>query len=134
VLAAAGLLRLGLGSRIKQFFAPEHMLPAPGQGALGIEVLESRIDLKALLAPLADTSTWLAVTAERAVSRALGGSCSVALAAHAHWQGEYLQMHAAWADRPGQVRYAQAQALQPGAQQARELGEQLAAQLQAAHA
>src|SRR5688500_8090656 len=77
VLAAAGLKRLGLGQRIRQLFEPEQMLPAAGQGALGIEVRAQREDLLRSLSPLAHQATWLAVAAERAVSRAMGGSCSM---------------------------------------------------------
>ncbi|MFY8102542.1 MAG: hydroxymethylbilane synthase, partial [Ramlibacter sp.] len=73
VLAAAGLKRLGLGARIRQIFEPSEMLPAAGQGALGIEVRSSRPEVADLLAPLAHQPTWLAVAAERAVSRAMGG-------------------------------------------------------------
>src|SRR6476469_4650140 len=76
VLAAAGLIRLGLAHRIRQVFEPRQMLPAAGQGALGIEIREERDDLRRALAPLVHQSTWLAVAAERAVSRAMGGSCS----------------------------------------------------------
>ncbi len=86
VLAAAGLLRLGLGERIRERFAVDVMLPCAGQGALGIEVRSAESALVAQLAGLADRATLLAVSAERAVSRALGGSCSVALAAHASWR------------------------------------------------
>jgi hydroxymethylbilane synthase len=81
VLAAAGLKRLGLGDRIRATFEPTDMLPAAGQGALGIEVRADRADLMEALAPLSHQSTWLAVAAERAVSRAMGGSCSMPLAA-----------------------------------------------------
>ncbi|MDQ3060159.1 MAG: hydroxymethylbilane synthase [Pseudomonadota bacterium] len=81
VLAAAGLKRLGLESRIRHTFEPADMLPAAGQGALGIEVRADRIDLIEALATLAHRPTWLAVTAERTVSRAMGGSCSMPLAA-----------------------------------------------------
>jgi hydroxymethylbilane synthase len=98
VLAAAGLKRLGLGARIRQVFEPAQMLPAAGQGALGIEVRSARADLMEILAPLAHQSTWLAVAAERAVSRAMGGSCSMPLAAHATFAGEDLQLDAAWGD------------------------------------
>ena len=98
VLAAAGLNRLGLRQRIRQLFEPEQMLPAAGQGALGIEVRADRADLLELLAPLAHQATWLAVAAERAVSRAMGGSCSMPLAAHATFSGEHLQLRAAWGD------------------------------------
>jgi hydroxymethylbilane synthase len=98
VLAAAGLKRLGLAARIRQIFEPELMLPAAGQGALGIEVRADREDLMAALAPLAHQRTWLAVAAERAVSRAMGGSCSMPLAAHATLSGGMLSLDAAWGD------------------------------------
>jgi hydroxymethylbilane synthase len=87
VLAAAGLKRLGLAARIRQVIDPQVMLPAAGQGALGIEVRTDNVALREALATLIDTPTWLAVHAERAVSRALGGSCSMPLAAHATWSG-----------------------------------------------
>jgi len=98
VLAAAGLKRLGLAARIRAEFEPADMLPAAGQGALGIEVRADRADLMEALAPLSHQSTWLAVAAERAVSRAMGGSCSMPLAAFATFSGEYLQINAAWGD------------------------------------
>jgi len=98
VLAAAGLKRLGLASRIRQVFEPTLMLPAAGQGALGIEVRADRTDLLAALAPLAHQPSWLAVSAERAVSRAMGGSCSMPLAAHATLDGDTLSLNAAWGD------------------------------------
>ena len=83
ILAAAGLIRLGLPERIKTVLAPERFLPAPGQGALGIEILAERDDLAAWLVPLADAPTTHCVRAERAFSRALGGSCQVPLGAYA---------------------------------------------------
>jgi len=99
VLAAAGLKRLGLGERIRALFEPDAMLPAAGQGALGIEVRADRQDLIDALAPLACRADWLATTAERAVSRAMGGSCSMPLAAHARWlAGGPLCVDAAWGD------------------------------------
>jgi len=98
VLAAAGLIRLGLANRIRQVFEPRQMLPAAGQGALGIEIREDRDDLRQALASLVHQSTWLAVAAERAVSRAMGGSCSMPLAAHATLDGEVLRLQAAWGD------------------------------------
>jgi hydroxymethylbilane synthase len=90
VLAAAGLMRLGLGERIRARFEPELMIPAAGQGALGIEVREDAHELRAHLAELVHMPTMLAVEAERAVSRGLGGSCSMPLAAHAVWAGDQL--------------------------------------------
>jgi hydroxymethylbilane synthase len=98
VLAAAGLKRLGLASRIRRIFETSEMLPAAGQGALGIETRSERPEVAAALAPFAHQSTWLCVAAERAVSRSMGGSCSMPLAAHAHFEGEYLQLQAAWGD------------------------------------
>ncbi len=98
VLAAAGLKRLGLSERIAHAFAPAEMLPAAGQGALGLEVRSARGDLLQPLAALAHQPTWLAVTAERAVSRAMGGSCSMPLAAHATWSGSSLSIDAAWGE------------------------------------
>lgn len=87
ILAAAGLKRLGLADRIRSTIAPEESLPAAGQGALGIEIRADREDVRACLAPLHDAPTALAVTAERAVSRILGGSCQVPLASFAQWSG-----------------------------------------------
>ncbi|MEO8628222.1 MAG: hydroxymethylbilane synthase [Betaproteobacteria bacterium] len=83
ILAAAGLIRLGLRSRITAFLEPEDSLPAPGQGALGIECRESRGDLAELLAALNDPVTAWCVRAERSVSRSLAGSCTVPLGAFA---------------------------------------------------
>jgi len=83
ILAAAGLTRLGLGERIRAHIEADDMLPAAGPGALGLEVRSNDAALNHLLQSLAHTPTWLACAAERAVSRALGGSCSMPLAAHA---------------------------------------------------
>ncbi|MBE2244087.1 MAG: hydroxymethylbilane synthase, partial [Burkholderiaceae bacterium] len=94
VLAAAGLVRLGLAARIRRRFETDEMLPAAGQGALGIELRADAVQLRERLATLVDRATWLAVQAERAVSRTLGGSCSVPLAAHAAWQGATLRIDA----------------------------------------
>ncbi|SIT68276.1 hydroxymethylbilane synthase [Burkholderia sp. b14] len=101
ILAAAGLKRLGLAARIRTLLDPADSLPAPGQGALGIEIRASRADLHQWLAPLRDMRTALAVEAERAVSRALGGSCEVPLAAYAQWQGDVLQLRASVATPDG---------------------------------
>lgn len=95
VLAAAGLKRLGLAERIRAPFDEAAMIPAAGQGALGIEVRADATTLRAQLAEMVHAPTWLSVHAERAVSRALGGSCSMPLAAHAVWQGSQLVVTAA---------------------------------------
>ncbi len=137
VLAAAGLMRLGLGDRIRSRFEVDTMLPAAGQGALGIEVRADAGPLRELLEKTAHTPTALGAEAERAVSRALGGSCSMPLAAHARWQGELLQLdaalgHAAEFTRP--LLRVRLQAPVRDAAAARALGEQAARQLAAAGA
>ena len=135
VLAAAGLKRLGLESRIRKIFEPEEMLPAAGQGALGIELRQQRTEVAAALAPLAHQPTWLAVAAERAVSRAMGGSCSMPLAAHARWQGEplasELRLDAAWGDPEGRSALVQvhAAARVSGLEAAEALGRQVVERL-----
>lgn len=133
VLAAAGLKRLGLESRIRTVFAPEQMLPAAGQGALGIEVRSNRSDVVGLLAPLLHTPSWLAVSAERAVSRVMGGSCSMPLAAYATFSGDTLTIRATWGDPEGVLPLvnAQAQGVVTDAAAAVLLGEGVARQLQA---
>jgi hydroxymethylbilane synthase len=95
VLAAAGLKRLGLAERIRACFSEDEMIPCAGQGALGLELRADAAALKAELAHLSHTPTWLATQAERAVSRALGGSCSMPLAAHGRWQGQELRLDVA---------------------------------------
>src|SRR5438094_3186428 len=77
VLAVAGLVRLGLAERIRGRLSIDESLPSPGQGALGIECLAARSDLVSALQPLGDPATAQCVRAERAVSRALGGSCAL---------------------------------------------------------
>ncbi|MEB2399213.1 MAG: hydroxymethylbilane synthase [Alcaligenaceae bacterium] len=103
ILAAAGLRRLGLEARIRGYLPVEQSLPAAGQGALGIEVLEARADMHAWLAPLADPATTACALAERAVSRVLGGSCQVPLAAYAQVQGGTLAVDALVAEPDGSV-------------------------------
>lgn len=142
VLAAAGLMRLGLAERIRCRFEPEEMIPAAGQGALGIEVREDDQALRALLQQTIHLPTWLATQAERAVSRSLGGSCSMPLAAHAVWgqgaEAGHLQLVAALGHgeqlaRPLlRARVQAALPLELGSEAAaRALGEQAAALLRA---
>jgi len=137
VLAAAGLMRLGLAGRIRACFDVQQMIPCAGQGALGIEIRSDAADLRAKLATLIDKPTWLATQAERAVSRALGGSCSVPLAAHAVWQGQTLVLstalgHPEQTDKP--LLRANVAAVIADEQAARAMGTQAADQLRAAGA
>jgi hydroxymethylbilane synthase len=92
ILAAAGLIRLELGDRIRQFISPENSIPAVGQGALGIEIRADRTDLIEVLAPLNHIDTQLCVEAERGFSRALAGSCTVPLGAYALRDGDKINM------------------------------------------
>jgi len=92
ILAAAGLKRLGLGERIRAVISSDDSLPAVGQGALGIECRSDRTDLLAVLAPLHHAATAACVLAERALSRALAGSCQVPLGGFAEVAGDQLRM------------------------------------------
>jgi hydroxymethylbilane synthase len=92
ILAAAGLIRLGLTARIRDLIPPERFLPAPGQGALGLEALTTRDDAARWVAPLNDAGTACCVLAERAFSRALGGSCQVPLGGYAVMEKDQLRL------------------------------------------
>ena len=83
VLACAGLKRLGLGDRIRQELGPETILPAIGQGAIGIECRLDDTETRDLVAPLADEKTTLRVTAERAMNARLMGGCQVPIGGYA---------------------------------------------------
>src|SRR5690606_37044665 len=95
--------RLGLSSRIRSLLEPEVSLPAAGQGALGIEILETRTELASWLSPLACPLTTACAMAERAVSRVLGGSCQVPLAAYAQVQADSLCVDALVAEPDGSL-------------------------------
>lgn len=92
ILAAAGLKRLGLSERIRGIISSDESLPAVGQGALGIECRADRADVIALLQPLHHAETAACVLAERALSRALGGSCQVPLGGYAEVKAGKLRM------------------------------------------
>ena len=102
ILAAAGLKRLGLGQRIRALITSEDSLPAVGQGALGIECRADRADVIALLQPLHHPDTAACVLAERAMSRALAGSCQVPLGGFAEVQNGKLRMRGFVASPDGQ--------------------------------
>ena len=83
ILAASGLKRLGLGDRITQTLAPELMLPACGQGALGIESRLDDVELSEMLSVLRDRDTSRCVLAERAMNTRLEGGCQVPIGGYA---------------------------------------------------
>ena len=129
ILAAAGLKRLGLPERIRSLIAPEESLPAPGQGAMAIEIVSERADLRAALAPLSHLPTAAAVTAERAVSRSFGGSCQFPLAAFATVDGSAMHLRAMVATPDGtRTAYAEVHGC---ANEAEQLGKSLTQLLQA---
>ncbi|HZQ72981.1 MAG TPA: hydroxymethylbilane synthase [Burkholderiales bacterium] len=127
VLAVAGLARLGLQARIRSVLEPEAVLPSPGQGALGIESLAARADVSGLLRALDHAATACCVRAERAVSRALGGSCTVPLGAFAQASGERLRLRAL-VSAPDAARVARADC-EGSREQPEALGERAADEL-----
>lgn len=139
VLAVAGLKRLQLEERIRSVFDVQQMIPSAGQGALGIEMHQSQPELIKIIEQLNDPHALVTCTAERAVSRALGGNCSVPLAAHTTWhQPDQIRLDAAWGDIHGKIpliRSTQLLQLAPQTppaivlQQAEALGQQAASDL-----
>ncbi len=127
ILAAAGLIRLNLHDRISSLLDKETSLPAVGQGALAIEIASHRQDLLVLLAPLNHASTHTCVTAERAVSKMLGGSCQVPLAAFATIENNELTLQAMVASPDGQTIIHAADTAPPD--QAEQLGQKVAQML-----
>jgi hydroxymethylbilane synthase len=130
ILACAGLERLGRGDVIAQVLAPEVILPAPGQGALGIQCRADDAELCALLGMLDDADTRAEVTAERALLGALGGGCQVPIGALARVDGGALTLWACVATLDGarilrsQVSGAAASAVSLGHETARRLSDQ----------
>ncbi|ABE48306.1 hydroxymethylbilane synthase [Methylobacillus flagellatus] len=127
ILAAAGLKRLGLASRIRESIDPDNSIPAVGQGALGIEINAERLDLLKVLAPLNHPETAACVEAERGMSRALAGSCQVPLGAFAQQHGDTLQMTGFVASIDGKEFLRES--VQGPAEQPEALGQALAAKL-----
>ncbi len=129
ILAAAGLIRLGLSARIRSVISPEHSIPAVGQGALGIEICSHRTDLLSILAPLNHKQTQVCVEAERAFSRALAGSCTVPLGAYATWDADTINITGFVASVDG--KHILVESAQGKGSAADALGNSLASQLRA---
>jgi len=129
VLAAAGLKRLGLADRITAILTPEQSLPAPGQGALGIECRADRADLFDLMRALHDPATDACVRAERALSRALAGNCQLPLGAFGELEGGRLRLRGFVASKDGK-EFVRAE-LTADARDPEALGTELAARLRA---
>lgn len=92
ILAAAGLIRLAMPERIAQYLEADLILPAGGQGAVGIECRSDDSELKALLDPLNHPETALRVRAERAMNARLNGGCQVPIGCFAQIDGQTLSM------------------------------------------
>ena len=131
LLAHAGLRRLGLEGRIDQLLSPEQMLPAVGQGALGIEARSGDDRVLGALRALAHTETSLCVSAERAVLQATEGNCRTPLAAYAERRGDTLWLRGMLAEPDGsKLRFGSRSAPFPStAEEARALGADLGAEL-----
>ena len=127
ILAAAGLRRLGFGGRISAAVGPDEMLPAVGQGALGVETRAADAETREIVSLLEDAPTRAACTAERALLAALGGGCQVPIAAHGTVEGGRLRLEALVAALDGSrvIR----DSLEDDAAQAARAGATLAARL-----
>jgi hydroxymethylbilane synthase len=132
VLATAGLERLGLAARIRTRLETGEMLPAVGQGIMGIECLADRTDLAELVRPLEHAATRSALAAERAFAAGLGASCTSPIAAHATLAGGSLRLQGL-AGSPDGSRIV-AEEVSGSAQDSEALGTALAAKLLAAGA
>lgn len=126
VLAAAGLERLGLLAEVTEHLDARAMVPAVGQGALGIEIRAGDDAARAALAPLHDNRAAREVEAERSLLRALGGGCDIPLGAHATWRDGQLRLLATAAGPRGAMVRAEGAA---SAAEAPELGARVANEL-----
>lgn len=133
VLACAGLERLGFGSRIRERLRAPDWLPAVAQGAIGIECRHDAAAVIALLEPLSDPETTRRVCAERAMNRALHGSCQVPVAGYAERVGGVLRLSGLVGDPAGSAPPVRAAAEGP-AHDPEALGLEVARQLLAAGA
>lgn len=127
VLAKAGLARLGLADRITQVLLPEFMLPAVGQGALGIECRAEDDSTQEALAPLDDPSTHLATFAERTMLAHLRGGCLAPVGAWGRLEGDRLQLSAVVLSTDGSQRLEAHDSVPPA--EAQPLGHRIAEKL-----
>ncbi|MBM3942099.1 MAG: hydroxymethylbilane synthase [SAR202 cluster bacterium] len=105
VLAAAGLIRLGLAEHIVEGLSPQEFVPPPGQGVLGVEVRADDHSLLELLQPIDDAATRYEATAERAFLAKLGGGCQVPVGAFARSEGELLMLTVFLGDTDGKKAF-----------------------------
>ena len=124
ILAAAGMKRMGFAEKVSQYLPMEIMLPAVGQGALGLETRDSDDELKAMLAKLNHAPTALEIKAERSFLRHLGGGCLLPIAAFAKLEGDKLSLEGLVAAPQGTSIIRDK--VKGSAQEAEELGKMLA--------
>ena len=105
ILAAAGLIRLGWDDRITEIIAPEILLPAMGQGAVGIETRKNDVDNQILLADIDDEETHYALDAERALVSQLEGGCNVPIGSFATLNGDQITLKGLVASLDGKTMY-----------------------------
>jgi hydroxymethylbilane synthase len=105
ILAAAGLIRLGWSDRITEIIPPEILLPAMGQGAVGIETRKNDVDNQILLADLDDEETHYALDAERALVSQLEGGCNVPIGSFATLNGDQITLTGLVASLDGKTMY-----------------------------
>lgn len=130
ILAAAGLIRLKLSERIKQYIAPELCLPAVGQGIVGIECRSDDERTKAILAPLHSAQSAVVLAAERAMNAGLEGGCQVPIAGYAEVENGRIRMRGMVGDPDGsKVLNVEGISTKVSVQYARELGQELAGEL-----
>ena len=127
ILAAAGLIRLEMPERIREYLATEQILPANGQGAVGIECRVADTQVQQWLAPLEHKLTRQRVLAERAMNRALEGGCQVPIGAYAEVTGEQLLLKGLVGSLDGESVISEQ--IQGDAEQGEQLGLELAQRL-----
>ena len=124
ILAAAGMKRMGLAEKITQFLPVEMMLPAVGQGALGLQIRKTDVELAKACAALNDVTTAAEVTVERSFLRALGGGCRLPIAALGKLEGQRLSLEGMIAAPDGSTMIREK--ISGSREDAEELGEKLA--------
>jgi hydroxymethylbilane synthase len=132
ILAACGLIRLGLQKRITEILDLDRMIPAPGQGALGIEIRENREEIASIICAVNHPDSQWEVTAERALLKALGGGCNVPVGALARVQDGALTLVGTVLSPDG-LKAVRKEVKGPK-QAAEKLGKELASHLRAAGA
>ncbi|MFO8009646.1 MAG: hydroxymethylbilane synthase [Dehalococcoidia bacterium] len=124
VIAAAALIRLGLEEKITEYLPEDAMVPAVGQGALGIETRSSDEDLVALVSKVNHEPTWRAVSAERAFLREMGGGCRAPIAALGSIDGRTLRLRGIASSPDGSEMLREE--IKGSAERAEEVGKEMA--------